>query len=117
MLTTCIDAYSSLCCGYSLTWEGGMYSLRNLMINVVTDKVEWCRKHGIIIDKNEWNNSQLPGVLVTDMGSEYKSENFEQLAELGVTITNLPPYRPELKGSVEKFFDLVQGYYKKHLIG
>lgn len=117
VLTTCIDAYSSLCCGYSLTWEGGMYSLRNLMINVVTDKVEWCKKHGIIIDKNEWNNSQLPGVLVTDMGSEYKSENFEQLAELGVTITNLPPYRPELKGSVEKFFDLVQGYYKKHLKG
>lgn len=117
VFTTCIDAYSSLCCGYSLTWEGGMYSLINLMINVVTDKVEWCKKHGIIIDKNEWNNSQLPGVLVTDMGSEYKSENFEQLAELGVTITNLPPYRPELKGSVEKFFDLVQGYYKKHLKG
>ena len=23
-----------------------MYSLRNLMINVVTDKVEWCKKHG-----------------------------------------------------------------------
>ena len=117
VLTTCIDAYSSLCCGYSLTWEGGMYSLRNLMINVVTDKVEWCKKHGIIIDKSEWNNSQLPGVLVTDMGSEYKSENFEQLAELGVTITNLPPYRPELKGSVGKFFDLVQGCYKKHLKG
>lgn len=117
VLTTCIDAYSSLCCGYSLTWEGGMYSLRNLMINVVTDKVEWCKKHGIIIDKSEWNNSQLPGVLVTDMGSEYKSENFEQLAELGVTITNLTPYRPELKGSVEKFFDLVQGCYKKHLKG
>lgn len=117
VLTTCIDAYSSLCCGYSLTWEGGMYSLRNLMINVVIDKVEWCEKHGIIINKSEWNNSQLPGVLVTDMGSEYKSENFEQLVELGVTITNLPPYRPELKGSVEKFFDLVQGYYKRHLKG
>ena len=104
-------------CVVGIRWEGGMYSLRNLMINVVTDKVEWCKKHGIIIDKSEWNNSQLPGVLVTDMGSEYKSENFEQLAELGVTITNLPPYRPELKGSVEKFFDLVQGCYKKHLKG
>lgn len=117
VLTACIDAYSSLCCGYSLTWEGGMYSLRNLMINVVSDKVEWCRKHGIIIDSSEWGSSQLPGILVTDMGTEYKSENFEQLAELGVTIINLPPYRPELKGSVEKFFDLVQGYYKKHLKG
>ena len=35
VLTTCIDAYSSFCCGYSLTWEGGMYSLRNLMINII----------------------------------------------------------------------------------
>lgn len=30
---------------------------------------------------------------------------------------NLPAYRPELKGAVEKFFDLVQGNYKKHLKG
>ena len=33
------------------------------------------------------------------MGSEYKSANLEQLAELGVTIVNLPSFRPELKGS------------------
>jgi hypothetical protein len=51
------------------------------------------------------------------MGTEYKSENFEQITELGVSITNLPSYRPELKGIVEKFFDLIQGYYKKHLKG
>ena len=30
ILTACVDAYSSLCCGYSLSWEGGMYSLRDL---------------------------------------------------------------------------------------
>lgn len=48
------------------------------------------------------------------MGSEYKSENFEQLSELGITIINLPSYRPELKESVEKFFDLIQDEYKKH---
>lgn len=42
---------------------------------------------------------------------------FEQLAELGITIVNLPAYRPELKGSVEKFFDTVQSFYKKHLKG
>lgn len=117
ILTACIDAYSSLCCGYSLTWEGGTYSLKNLMLNIISDKVEWCKKHGIIIKSKEWNNNQVPGVLVTDMGSEYKSELFAQLSELGITVTNLPPYRPELKGSVEKFFDLVQGYYKKYLQG
>ena len=38
ILTACIDAYSSLCCGYSLSWEGGVYSLRGLMLNIISDK-------------------------------------------------------------------------------
>ena len=112
VLTACIDAYSSLCCGYSLGWEGGTYSLRGLMLNVVTDKVAHCRKYGIDITEKEWDCKELPGTLVTDKGSEYASENFEQLTDMGVSIINLPSYRPELKGSVEKFFDLVQSTYK-----
>ena len=59
----------------------------------------------------------LTATFVTDMGSEYTSENFEHIAELGVTVVNLPSYRPELKGLIEKFFDLVQESYKKHLKG
>lgn len=117
ILTACVDVYSGLCCGYSLSWEGGVYSLRSLLANVITDKVEWCKQFGISIEPEDWNCSQLPATLVTDMGSEYKSMNFEQIAELGVTVVNLPPYRPELKGIVEKFFDLVQSYFKKHLKG
>lgn len=117
ILTACIDAYSSLCCGYSLSWEGGMYSLRGLMLNVIADKVEHCKKYGISISKSDWDCDKLPAAFVTDMGSEYKSENFEQIAELGVTLINLPAYRPELKGSVEKFFDLIQNSYKPYLKG
>lgn len=117
ILTACIDTYSGLCCGYSLTLQGGMYSLRNLMLNVITDKQEHCRKFGIEINKGDWSCSEMLGKLITDKGSEYKSENFEQLADLGVHIVNLPAYRPDLKGSVEKFFDLVQGYYKPYLKG
>lgn len=118
ILTACIDAYSGLCCGYTLSWEGGLYSLRNLMMNVLDDKVEWCKRFGISITKEEWNfKNCLPSVLVTDKGSEYKSENFEQITDLGVSVINLESYRPELKGSVEKFFDLVQESYKKFLKG
>jgi len=117
ILTACVDAYSGLCCGYHLSWEGGVYSLRNLLVNVITDKVAWCKKFGIPIRREDWNCNQLPAVLVTDMGKEYKSQNFEQLTELGVKIINLPAYRPELKGAVEKFFDVIQNLYKKHLKG
>lgn len=117
ILTACIDAYSGLCCGYYLSWEGGVYSLRGMMLNVIADKAEWCKQFGISITKADWPCSQIPAILVTDKGREYQSENFEQIAELGVTVVNLPPYRPELKGMVEKFFDLVQDSYKKHLKG
>ena len=101
LLVTCVDAYSGMCLGYSLTWEGGVYSLRNLMLNVITDKVEHCKNHGIMISPDEWCNSQLPYKLVSDQGAEYISDTFTQLTELGVQITNLPPYRPELKSWAE----------------
>lgn len=117
ILTACIDAYSSLCMGYSLTWEGGIYSLKNLMQNIITNKVDLCKNFNIDITKDIWDCDKLPGIFVTDKGSEYISENFEQISELGVTIINLPSYRPELKGAVEKFFDLIQNSYKPYLKG
>ena len=117
ILTACIDAYSSLCCGYVLSWEGGVQSLQKLMLNIITDKQEHCKQFGILIDKSQWDSDMLPAVMVTDRGSEYVSSTFEQITDLGVTLTNLPPYRPELKGAVEKFFDVVQSLYKPHLIG
>ena len=117
ILTACVDAYSGLCCGYSLSWEGGTYSLRNLMLNVITDKVEHCRSFGIEINRQDWNCNKLSGKFVTDMGSEYKGTVFEQITDLGVQIINLPSYRPELKSKVEKFFDCIQGYYKNQLKG
>jgi putative transposase len=117
ILTACIDAYSGVCCGYVLSWVGGVYSLRGLILNIIADKVAWCKQFGISINEEDWSCDKLPATLVTDMGSEYKSENFEQIAELGVKVINLPSYRPELKGMVEKFFDVVQATYKKHLKG
>ena len=105
-----------MCLGYALTWEGGVYSLRNLMLNVVADKVEHCRNHGIMISPDEWCNNQLPYKLVSDQGAEYISDTFTQLTELGVQITNLPPYRPELKSWAELLFRLLQDNYKKVLL-
>jgi hypothetical protein len=86
-----------------------------LLENICEDKQKHCRKFGIEIDKEDWNCSQLPHKFITDKGREYVSETFSQITDLGVEIINLPPYRPDLKSAVEKFFDIVQGYYKKDL--
>ena len=117
VLTACIDAHTSICCGYCLSLESGTYNLRNLLLNTLCDKQEWCKKHNIIIDRKDWPCSSLPGVMITDKGSEYISENFIQVTELGVTLIDLAPFRPDLKPMVEKFFDLVQSYYKNELKG
>ena len=117
ILTACIDAYSGLCCGYSLSWEGGVYNLRSLLLNVIEDKVQFCSRFGISIKDSDWPSKELPGQLVTDKGTEYTADTFAQITELGVTITNLPPYRPDLKGPIEKFFDIVQESYKPYLKG
>ena len=49
------------------------------------------------ITKADWDCSELPATVITDMGSEYKSQNFEFLTEISVSVNNLNPYRPDLK--------------------
>lgn len=117
VLTACIDANTSLLMGYCLSLEGGMYNIRNLMLNIITDKVEWCKRFNIQITEDEWRVSSLPGKFVTDKGSEYISENFSQLADLGITLVDLPAFRPDLKSYVEKAFDILQGLFKQELKG
>lgn len=58
----------------------------------------------------------MPSVIISDMGSEYKSETFSQVTELGVTLINLPALRPELKSIVERSFQLLQGSAKPYLM-
>ena len=117
VLVVACDANTSMCLGYSLSWQGGTYSLQNLMLNILEDKVALCERMGIHITVDQWDVNQLPGIMVTDGGSEYKGKTFKQIAELGVSLIHLPPYRPELKGQVEKLFDLIQNSYKDILKG
>ena len=116
ILTALLDGYSYLCLGYSLGWEGGEYSLQSLMVNVVTNKKEHCHKFGIEIIEEEWPCG-LPGCIVTDRGSDYAGNTYGQIAELGVKIINLEAYRADAKGVVEKFFDVIQNFFKPYLKG
>lgn len=117
VLVALLDGYSYLCMGYSLGWEGGEYSLQSLMINVVTNKKEHCHKFGIEITEEEWPCCGLPGCIVTDRGSDYAGNTYGQIAELGVKIINLEAYRADAKGVVEKFFDIIQNFFKPYLKG
>lgn len=116
VLAALLDGYSYLCLGYNLGWEGGEYSLQSLMVNVVTSKKEHCNKFGIEITEEEWPCG-LPGCIVTDRGSDYAGNTYGQIAELGLKIINLEAYRADAKGVVEKFFDVIQNFFKPYLKG
>lgn len=117
IITACVDAFSGLCLGYSLGWEGGVYSLKGLMLNIISDKKSWCQERGVFIESNEWPCHQLPGTFCCDRGSEYISENFSNICELGPKLTALPSFRPELKSMVERWFGSLQDLYKPYLKG
>ena len=76
IITACVDAFSGLSLGYSIGWEGGVYSLKGLILNIIYDKKSWCQERGVFIDSEQWPCQQLPGTFCCDRGSEYISENF-----------------------------------------
>lgn len=115
---TMVDAYSRLITGVYVGLEGGQYALRLLLQNTVADKVTYCLKYGIEIDAGDWPSHHLPARILTDRGTEFLSGPIENLCEsYQVEIDTLPAYRPDLKGVVEKLFDLVQSAYKPLLKG
>ena len=116
VLTIAVDGFSSMICGYHLGLTTSTQSIRGLLLNIITDKVELCKKHGIIIKKEQWDCCEMPGTLLTDMGKEYISSTIEQLTELSVHLTALPPYRPDLKGSCERAFGCLQDYFCSQLL-
>ena len=118
VIYTMVDAYSRLITGVYVGLEGGQYALRLLLQNTFTDKVSFCHQHGIDTDPQDWPSHHLPTKIMTDRGNEFTSGPLENLCEsYHIEIENLPAYRPDLKGVVEKLFDLVQSAYKPLLKG
>lgn len=118
IIYTMVDAFSNLITGVYVGLEGGQYALRLLMQNTCADKVSVCHKYGIEITSQDWPSHHLPAKIITDRGTEFLSGPLENLCECyHIEIENLPSYRPDLKGPVEKLFDLVQRAYKPLLKG
>jgi len=103
-----IDVFSRLVTGIYVglegpSWAGAMMALDNMVIN----KVEFCKKHGIEIEEDQWPAHHLPQILLADRG-EFEGYSVENLiSNLGIVVENTPPYRGDLKGIVERSFRTV----------
>ena len=113
-----VDVASRLIAGIHIGLEGGADAVLSCLANACADKTEFCRLHGVKASAAQWPAAGLPAHIVTDRGRDFMGRRVGELcARFGVEITNLPAYRPDLKGYVEKAFDCIQSRYKPLLAG
>ena len=103
-----MDSFSRMVTGMNISldppsWENAARTI----LNSVESKVEYCARYGITIKEEEWPCMHLPSVILADRG-EMESRTADLLCKrLGITVENAPPYRGDLKGVIEKHFDLI----------
>lgn len=113
-----VDTMTQLIAGVYVGLDAGETAVMACIAQAAGDKVAFCQHYGINITETQWPNTGIPREIITDKGREFCGNRVEELSlRYGVVIQNLPPYRPDRKGLVEKAFDLIQGRYKPLLRG
>jgi hypothetical protein len=102
-----IDVFSRMVTGMYVglegpSWAGAMMALANAM----SDKVKYCAEYGVVITPEEWPCFGVPGAILGDRG-EMESKSVETMINtLNVRVENAPPYRGDMKGIVEQYFNI-----------
>ena len=118
MVYLAVDVATRLITGIYVGLSGGSDAILQCLRSTVEDKESLCKKYGIDISTHQWPSMGLPQTIVTDKGRDFMSGRVKELCErFEIEITNLPAYRPDLKGCVEKAFDCLQERYKPMLRG
>jgi putative transposase len=101
----CIDVFSRMITGLSVTLEGPSWVGAMLTLdNVVSDKGAFCAEHGIAIDEEDWPCRHLPEGLLADRGELEGYQADQLINSLNVRVSNTPPYRADWKGIIERHF-------------
>lgn len=105
VIYVCIDVFSRMITGLSVTLEGPSWLGAMLALdNVVSDKFAFCAEHGITIGEEDWPCHHLPEGLLADRG-EFEGYQADHLVNaLNVRVSNTPPYRADWKGIIERHF-------------
>ena len=109
-----IDVFSRMIVGLYVgfegpSWAGAMMAL----INMVTPKVEFCRKYGIEIEEYEWQAHHAGNAILADKGELMSTElGHNIIKNLKITLDNTPSGRADLKGIVERRFGIVPRIFR-----
>ena len=113
-----VDSATQLIAGVWAGEECDEMSVMRCLEHACRDKAEWCGRHGITIDPEQWPSQGLPYEVITDKGREFCGGRMQELCRrYGVELISQAPFRPDRKGLVEQAFHLLQERYKPLLRG
>ncbi|WP_029032207.1 Mu transposase C-terminal domain-containing protein [Salinarimonas rosea] len=112
------DVFSRMIVGLAVTFEGPSWvGAMTALVNAASDKVAFCREYGIEIEPADWPCVGLPSAIIGDRGEMLSPRAETLINHFGVDLKNTPPYRADLKGIVEKRFDLIQKDFGPYVPG
>lgn len=114
----CVDVFSRMVAGMYVGLEGpSMEGAAMAIINCAEDKVQFCKRYGVEISKEDWPVENLPQSFLGDNG-EMKGLTPENLIRnFGIKVENTGTYRADAKGIVERFFKTINDKVKPELPG
>ncbi|WP_218396204.1 hypothetical protein [Alteromonas lipotrueae] len=115
-----IDVYSGKIVGFSVTFKRNAMAAKSALYNAFTDKVKFCARYGIHIDKSEWACEHICLYLFSDRGADYSESVFSDAlaADLGIEgISYAPAYLSRARGTVEVSFDSTDNIVIQRLDG
>lgn len=101
-----VDVFSHIPAGLCVTLESPSYIGAALALaKAFTDKVAFCASYGITISEDQWPCAHLCSGLKADRGELIFPEADRRLVnKFNISLDNLPPFRPDWKSIIERFF-------------
>lgn len=88
------------------------------LLNASENKVEYCKRFGVEIREDEWPVSGIiPESVLADRGEMLSSKALSMIEHLQIAVKNTPPFRPDWKPLVERYFGLIQTHAKPFIPG
>lgn len=113
-LTCAIDKYSRMITGFYISYNApSSYAVMQCIKQMILTKDRLLKRFSDI--KNDWPAFGIPDLLALDNGMDLHAEALKKAClEMGIQILYCPAARPEMKGSIERYFRTInQGLIHK----
>lgn len=108
-----VDVWSRMIVGFHVGLSGPSWAgARLALVNAFSDKVEFCKGYGVKIEAEDWPCHHLPLKVMADRGEFIGHTTEGMINGLGIQVENAPPYRPDWKAVVERYFRILNDTIK-----